>query len=718
MNPSEPSALAAPRRNPLGIAFAVAAVAFLLIAGYCLTRAFGTAAPVTPAGKSEKDEGRSPAKVIPLDKESGADAEAGPKVPYGTEFAFGGVVGILCALATGVGAARLLGAPSKPEDHGTARANALLLFTVGAVVGGALLLSGFALFYVWFAELGKWLAKEDAGEPLKPLLAVLLFVVGAAVLFAAVQPLRSQERHDVVLRRIVYGTNFLLTTLLLIVALIFVNVLASRKLPERFDATAQGFYTLSPTTRDHLAGMERDIVITTTIQEGAEGTDILRVLGALRDANPKRIKLKQLSLTLDKSEIAALKGKYPAAEIVDEKGRMKLGAVVALGPDEKRYQFISIAELSTEDPRTGRRTLVTEPRMVREILFLGESQQKPVVYFTQDAGEIAIERPNPGQRIPNARSGEQIKQALVAENCEVRTLRIDPQAAEPKIPDDAAMVVVADPTAKLGPAVALALKGYMTKARGESKGKLLVLAGAHPDDTPQRRVLEIGIEDLLADFGIVLAPQILYSAPKERVAATTTVGEIFPPAIQSRNTIALNFSNRIFIANNCRPVMVDPREQGPRCLPLIATPPGRDTWLEPVVVRDPKSLYDNLILAQKLGRKDVLETHAFGSNRYALAAVASDADTGTARVVVFGYGDFADEAQSDEEGRMMHAELFAASANWLRDRPAVSNEGNKQYGTYTPNPKFDWTRGVTLPVVLVILGISAAGMGLWVLRRR
>lgn len=711
---AEPVLTALVRNRPtLGIVLAILALGLLAGSGYCFVKAF---TDVPAAEQSAEEKLKTPIK-------EGAEPDLKLLRPYATEYQLGGVAAALAGIVCGMGAGWLIGRPVGTTG-GTpappvAREDRILLFAVAGAVGLALMLLGFALFYLWFGELTKWLGQAEKTQPIKPLVALLLLLIGAGLVFLGVQPLRAEERNDPILRRIVYGTNFFLTGLLLVFALVFVNIVATQKLPSKLDTTETGFYTLSQPTLDYLNRLDKDVVIYTTIPDSSQGMDVIRVLNAFQEANPRNVKLKPLSLTLDKSEIVALKTKFPTADLVDANGSIKLGVVLAIGPDEKRYQFISQAELFGREGAGGqqRRTLAVEPRIIREILFLTENKSKPVVYFTQGAGELGVDPPNPTDKSPNPRPAFQLKNALVADYCEVKPLKFDPLAVDPRIPDDATVVVVGDPTTKLADNMVAALRRYMTNPRPDgTKGKLLVIAGAHPA-TGQKAVLKIGIEELLAEYGVTPLDRVLYGEETQRLPYEAQFVRIPKELVQSKNTIALAFSNTASGVPLARPIAIDEKSTRVSAKPLLSTFEERVTWLEAEVLDNPARAYIDLVNAARAGRKDVVQKKMAGVNIWDLAAISADSDGTTGRVVVFGFGGFEDREATGEDARAYQAELITASVNWLRDRPAVANEG-KAYGVYTPNPKFDFTRGLTLPVVLVVLAIAAIGLGLFVLRRR
>jgi len=128
---------------------------------------------------------------------------------------------------------------------------------------------------------------------------------------------------------------------------------------------------------------------------------------------------------------------------------------------------------------------------------------------------------------------------------------------------------------------------------------------------------------------------------------------------------------------------------------------------------EPTAAYEALTKAQNealFAKKEVTR----GSRP--VAAVVSEGTT--PRAVVVGAGEFfADQTGRRLGGRNVQAELFAASINWLRDRPPVANIANKTYGTYTLNRTASDVSLFWLPVGVTLTGVLAAGLGVWLLRR-
>ena len=77
------------------------------------------------------------------------------------------------------------------------------------------------------------------------------------------------------------------------------------------------------------------------------------------------------------------------------------------------------------------------------------------------------------------------------------------------MPDDAAVVIVAEPQSPLSEPHVAALRKYMNEVRGTRKGKLIVLAGVRFG--AKDKVLPTGLESLLQEFNIRVGNQMVLS---------------------------------------------------------------------------------------------------------------------------------------------------------------------------------------------------------------
>ena len=739
-------------RKPLGIAAVVLAALFLAAGGFLLYKAYGT---------SKAAPAETPPTIDPMTGEPSAEFK--PLVQYRTEYILSGIAGISCALAAGACAGwvftrptsqpsplegeggaqhRLRGSESEETPHPAAKRgdplpqgerveiksqaeDRLALLATGGVIGGMVMALGVALFYFWFSDLTAWLNKEDKAKVWKPLTAMLLFLAGSAAMFLAAQPARGDERNSTSVRRLVYGVNLFIGAVLVFAVLLVINIVIGLKLPARFDTTEAGMYTISDATRDYISQLKQDVTIYSLVQDdGSGGTDIIRLLAVIREANPQRIKLRQLSQDLDKAELSALATKHKELRDPTD-GSIRSGLLFQVGDDDGKSAFVRRGEFFGTAPTARgakpREQFQGESRIAREILFLTENKSKPVVYFTQGAGEIAIE-PAPAEA---ARSGEQLKTALVADGCEVKPLKFDSLATDSKVPDDASIVIVADPMTKLAPSTANALRAFMMKKRPDgTMGKLVVISGANPAPGAGGGMLQIGVEEFLdATYGVQMPSQALYAEPTNTLPPEDVFVMMHPALTSERNTLALAMPRPFSVQNSRRIAVKPPAANGPKAQPLLITVEDRWSWYEAGPVPDSFRAHENLMRAGQAKDVNYLKVRDTAKAPRTVAAIVSDPpgeNTPAAnRLVVYGFGSaFEDAAARAGDRRPIQAELLSATVNWLRDRPAIANETNKPYGVYEPNRKMSWDQVFTLPVAVTLIGLTTMGIGLWAWRRK
>jgi hypothetical protein len=490
-------------------------------------------------------------------------------------------------------------------------------------------------------------------------------------------------------------------------------VVAALKLPARLDTTESGFYTLSDPTKEYLAALTQPVTAYTTIPDDSDrvSADIHRLLDAASAVNPTKFQVRTLNPVLNKNDITSLRSKYPQVDFD------QYGVLLTTGQDEKQYAFIRMSEFAAGTTFRG------ESVLAKELLGLSEGKTKPVVYFTQSSGELAL---GSAAAAPDAadpkRSGAQLKLALENGFAEVKPWASTP-GSDAKVPDDATVVVVADPLRPLPPAQAEAIKQFVTTPRDGKKGKLVVLAGAHAN--LDGSMTGTGLEELLAaEFKVRLRPDFVYGEPISIAQPDTAVVGVPRKLVTARNTLALALNDyQVLPMANVR--LVEPiaagtppgaPPAGTTADPLLVTIADRATWLEPAKV-DPIKVLNDLrrsptreAMAQALARMQLSETPR------PVAAIASEGQA--ARAVVVGSGEFfSDYSNQRLGGGGAPGEVLAAAVNWLRDRPAVANIANKTYGTYSLAADFDGSRGLWLPLAGVPLLVAAAGLGVWVSRR-
>jgi hypothetical protein len=650
--------------------------------------------------------------------------------------------GLGLAITAAAGAFLLVSLP-RPTETEQRREARVLILAVGGLLGAALIVFGVWFFYRWSDSLVKWLDKGDWKEARWALYPLLMMAFGSACMFVAIQPARAEERNDPTIRRLVYGSNFGLTVLMLFVVLVIANAIVAMRLPNKLDTTRTGFYSLSPQTQQFLEGLEQPVHAYAILQDtgSAVTEDTKRLLTKAQDANPSKFRVTFLSPALNRTDIAKLKADFPMAEMSRE------GVLIVAGDeggaDRKRHAFIRADEFGDQKEELDGRTVPTfngEPKLLRELMFLAENKQRPKIYFTQSSGELALA---PGGRgAEPRRTATALKGYLERNYFDVAELTFD-VGAPAKVPDDAAVVVVADPTSPLPPNAVDAIRKFMSEPRPDGKkGKLVVLAGAQPGT--DERPLKFGLDPLLATFGVQLSDRFMYTMPSERadprdadLGTRVTYAVINPEAVEARNPVALGFTkvDRLPLLDS-REVTATPVGPPLQALTVLTSMPGRTTWSEATYLRNPfkawtdftekiQAIFDGPGAREQKEKQaeELAATKQITRRTRGLAVFVSEG--GTARVAVFGNGWFVSDdasAQANAATRgqavTLWLDLMGSTLDWIRDRPTVVGVTEKPYSTYTLKPGFDVIRLNYLPLGLAFIVVIGLGAGVWVVRRR
>jgi hypothetical protein len=725
------------RAQRLNVGYALTVAAFLCLVGTVALALKTNRLSAGTTTATDKGKNKDPEDLMGAQGEEKIAAQ-----PNKFDYVIGALGAAAALLVTGAGGAYLLIGLPKPTEAEQRRETRVLILAVGGLLGALLILAGTLFFLRWGDSLVQWLDKNEAKEAKYALYPMLLIVAGGGLMFLAIQPARAEERNNKTIRQLVYGSNFGLTVLILFVVLIFTNAVVAMRLPNKLDTTNTGFYTLNPQTKQFVEGLTQQVNAYAIFQEGNPiAEDTKRLLTSLQDANPGKFRVTFLSPALNRSELAKLRADHPKAAVSGE------GVLLVLGDDGgsdlARHTFLRADEFAEEkeDAQTRRSVEVFngEPKLLRELMFLAENKQRPKVYFTQSSGELSIG----GRGAPRRRTAAGLKAYLEKNYYDVAELTFDPTKPA-KVPDDATIVVVADPTAPLPAPGVEAIRKYMAEPRPNgAKGKLVVLAGeqAGADQKP----LKLGLEPLLATFGVQLSDRFMFAAASSNaspndpdVGTRSFVATVLPEMAQERNPVALVFARAgRFEWRECRELMAAPAQvSGARTGTLIATLPGRTTWSEPLATPNPYKVWSDLKdRVEKIGEgpgtakdkekliNDLVEPKKLTGAPRDLVMFVSESGAGrdaspVARVAVFGCGAFVTDEMSARMSRNIWHDLMGSTFDWLRDRPTVVGISEKPYTNFALKSGYDNTRLTYVPLGLGLLLVLGLGTGVWAIRRK
>ena len=330
--PDPVTSFLAANRQRAAVVFFAFALLWAGPAGYCAyktVKGWGSTARKDADKEKDKDKDKEKSPESPPEEEKVVPPD--PNFNYYLVTAVLGGIGAL--IAAGGGLFLLSGMPAPtPADELTRMRKAVLL--VGVLAGLLLMLIGLWYFVGLFELLTKWINTGEAKDAWKILTAMLVFVLGAGLAFAAAQPARAEERNNQQLRQLVYGSNLVITVLLLVMLLTAANVVAGVKLPNRLDTTEAGFYSLQPTTETFIRQLDQKVTVYVLMpEEGPPYADMRRLIQAAQEVNPDKFVVRYTSITT-LADVQKLKNKFPSADVEDN------GIIVAVGDDESRYSFI------------------------------------------------------------------------------------------------------------------------------------------------------------------------------------------------------------------------------------------------------------------------------------------------------------------------------------------------------------------------------------------
>lgn len=646
---------------------------------------------------------------------------------------------IACAfgfVVTGFAGVNLLVSLPRPTPDAQRSYARVVVLAVGGLLGAGLILAAMGFFYLWSDSVGKWLDQGDAKEMRWVVIPLLMAVAGAGLVFAALQPARAEERQNQTLRRLVYGSNLGLTVLLLTVALVVGNVVVSRKVQSKLDTTETGFYTLDESTKRVLEKMTRSVTAYVIMIDDGErlSNDTRQLVYSAQDtAPPGKFTPQFISPVTSKSKIQELQEKYSKLP----KGQTGILLVTAdEGGGAGRHVFIDENDLlKTEGGgfrgEGAKQSFVGEGLLLRELRYLADDEVRPAVYFTTGHGEMALAGGG-GFGGSAARELSQVKSFLERSYLDPKPL--DLSVAAPKVPDDAKVVVVADPLTPLSDAAAKAIKDFVT---GPGKGKLVVASGASAGVSAikDRKAPKTGLEPLLGEFGVKLGEQYIYSAPTTSGLSPFEAIARFSPAAKSNQivqAIAGREPGMLFFLP--REVAVAPPGPGAPFTGTVImdTLPERPTWVEDERVDNARQAFMDI-----RNNPAVAARKRYTSEARPLAVVVAEgggpnpmnphapAAAGAPRLVVFGNAwPFSNEYASMTAGRSDSPgsfDLLVASIDWLREKVVIDTSGlDKRYTTYTfPQPDtISMGRLQYLPLALAVFAVGGLGAGVWVMRRK
>lgn len=358
---------------------------------------------------------------------------------------------------------------------------------------------------------------------------------GLIITFLSLLAVKSEERHNPTLRRLLYGFNAFLVGFLLLAVLavanglflIYANVQA-------IDWTKNQQASLSPAMKKALAALEKPVEV--YVMLGGDPTGLTRDVTTLLDnckGYAPKLEWRLLDATSEagSEKIRDLMRKY---DMLFQEGML----VVWDPAGENSHLFIKRYadgpdDLGLEDqPRMTMReddsisNFRGEQALLTALGELSEGKAKSVIYVTQDSGEFSLtdNLPPGGQRDRRSRSLSLLRTKLEKAGYKVEPWQlgaVDEKTRQTKpIPDDAAVVLVAGADASIA-AKLRPLEDYMKRPAGR------LFLFLEPTRDREGRIQPSGFEAFLKKFGAIPGNDLIVHLPTD-VAPQPTSAVIYP----------------------------------------------------------------------------------------------------------------------------------------------------------------------------------------------
>jgi hypothetical protein len=654
---------------------------------------------------------------------------------------------ITLTLAGGLVAQLLRGAGELSEGE-TLR---VVLLALGGLAGTLTTVAGFYL--VWNVYSAHYRGLEELRKaPEAVAWPGALIFGGLTLLFLSLQLARGTERTSGLLRRLLYGYNAVLGCLFLFAILLLVNLLSYlpvgpfKVFARSYDWTASGMHTLHPTLRNFVASLDQPVKIILISESSTHPvTEQTRLMLDQVRATNRLVEVEYLSPYREPDKFRLLRKEYDFIET--------FGLLILYGPEDKpEHRFVKFDDLF--DVPTPSRTEGSS-RESEHYEFKGQNElygalvalaegKKVVVYFTQGHGEPEL-----------SQGFSALRRRLEGSNYEVRPLRLEAKAKdkpdELRVPEDADVVVVARPTVNLNeldPKLLPALRDYV-RGTGGKKGKLVVLSDVTTE--PGRGLIRTGVEDFIAEFNVRIDNDRVLSIRNTSlltIPGTTNRALAHPREfgqMTSPNPVALAFYPNAGGSGATRFYFHDVRTVEPAGRPgssvaqvlVITDPRGKGRvegssdlfypyWKEEDLSKNPLAVLKELAddpkrLPKTLTKEPLPLAVAVSEPSSELAPIRGHGGVaGTPQMVVFGDTSWLEDEWLRGGAGDNHFDLFTSCLSWLRESKAIGKTiPVTTRGRYDPGlPEASYSRVYYLPAVLMMLGVTVLGFGVWIVRRR
>lgn len=439
----------------------------------------------------------------------------------------------------------------------------------------------------------------------------------------------------------------------------------------RFELGGGRAHSLSPETRAYLEKLDKPVEIFVTFSENSDDADIAQ---AWRDVSGL---LREYGYATERNEHGRVVTRY----IDVYQRRRDAEALGITDPNsilvvcEGRPRKITIDQLydAKNQKKQGFRG---EQALTAAILDVTNSTRTKI-YFLTGHGEMDLDDVSPERGLSS------LSAELAARNFAVEPLDL---AQTRKIPDDAAVVVIAGPQGRYDALEQELLRQYL----GNRAGRVLaLLAPGHPT----------GLDDLFFEWGVLVDDVLIYDRGSSGQSET---GDLILPALSEHPVTASLLSYKIPLRFGLsRSVRPDPGRSLDNNLvvtPLVAT--SEQAWGEVNYRRRDVPVFDAGV--DLPGRVTVVTA----SERRAARKIANtDAfSVPTGRLVAYGSADWIANGRLGVIGNLS---FFMSAVNWTADRDVALNVPARPIERFQLSLSAAQIRNLRVSLLFVLPGLAA-----------
>ncbi|MGE5586299.1 MAG: GldG family protein [Bacillota bacterium] len=498
-------------------------------------------------------------------------------------------------------------------------------------------------------------------------------------------PRACPVRRLIVSRRMRYGSNALVLTCAVVAIVLMANFIVARH-PAKLDLTQNKMYTLSEETRQVLRKVDRDIKITAFFPEGDPVGEMVKDL--LKEYTRLSPKISVSFVDPDKNPSLAKRYEITAYGT----------SVVESGAKSRKVMQYDLVEYGGDSQTPG---FAGEQAFTRAIIGVLQEEEKSICFLVGHDERDLI------QDYWQARS------FLEGEGYATKTLNL---ATEGKVPQDAALLVIAGPQKDLAPKEVEAVQDYVNRG-----GSVMVLA------EPLRQKGQLSnLKAMVARWGVGMNDDVVIDPASHYFL---DAGSPIPEVRYHDITMKLASAKLGCVLPRSRSLyeVKDTRDSGVTLTALLET--SGESWGETDLAAkrvsfDAKTdIKGPLVLAYAVERalepkveaKEAKEASAGDGAKEVARATGAGSAGPRARMLVLGNAGFLDNDVVTFQGNI---DLFMNSVSWLVGKEesiairAKSPSFNQVYLTDAQAGFVFYSTVVGLPLLFVLVG-----GGVWLRRR-